>query len=63
MKGDTASAMTYFPLGQKKNPASWSSVDTVSQYNEETMNFSLMVTMILTSFNDVFNYRAYRLKR
>jgi len=43
--------------------ASWSSVDTVPQDNEETLTFSLMVTMNLTSFNDIFNYRGYRLKR
>ena len=47
----------------EENPATWSSVETVSQYNEETLTFSLMVTMILTSFNGVFNYRSYRLER
>jgi hypothetical protein len=41
------------------NPASWSSVDTVSQYNEETSNFSLMVTVTIVPFNNVFNYRGY----
>ena len=39
----------------EENPASWSAVVTVSQYNEETLTFSLMVTIILTAFNDVFN--------
>jgi hypothetical protein len=41
------------------NSASWNFVDTVSQYNEETSNFSLMVTVTITPFNNVFNYRGY----
>jgi hypothetical protein len=61
MKRETPSAMMHCPFGQK----------TIQNHGVlltqclsilEKLTFSLMVTLILTSFNDVFNYRGYSLK-
>jgi hypothetical protein len=56
---ETLQVLRALSVRTNDNPASWSSADTVSQYNEETTNFSLIVTVIHTSFKDVFNYRGY----
>ena len=42
--------------------ASWRFVDTVPQYTEEILTFSLMVLMLLTSFNDVTGLKDRNVK-